>query len=130
MRPKGSVSWDYFREKCVADYLDGWSDNYHGSCMAALNRFAEHYRAKKLSDVTPSRLSHFIKCMQRDGLAINTIRTHSDEALPIKAFRARNDVGDYQWRRLRKVLPLRAVGRSLYILGSDWLAYLESLEPD
>ena len=54
----------------------------------------------------------------------------SDEVLTIDAFRQRMKIGDYSWRTLRKKLPLRAVGRKLYLKGSDWLAYVQSLPPD
>lgn len=44
--------------------------------------------------------------------------------------RRRTGVGDYSWRRLRKVLPIRVIGKKHFILGHDWLEYLSTIEPE
>lgn len=54
----------------------------------------------------------------------------ADEALTLREFLRRADIGDHTWRRLRRKLRVRKVGTKRYILGSDWIALLESLPPE
>ena len=50
----------------------------------------------------------------------------SDEAYSMEEFRLRAGVGDYTWRRLRRELPVVAIGKKRFVRGADWLDYLES----
>lgn len=61
-------------------------------------------------------------------LPVQVIR--ADESYTIEEFRRRTGIGDYKWRRLRKVLPCRVDGKKIWILGADWLKHLESIEPN
>lgn len=44
-------------------------------------------------------------------------------------FRRRNKIGDHTWRELRKHL-VRRVGRKEFVLGSDWIAFLQQQPSD
>ena len=47
------------------------------------------------------------------------------EAYGVPEFRRRTGLGDYAWRQLRRRLPVRRVGKKQFLLGSDWIAFLQ-----
>ena len=49
-------------------------------------------------------------------------------AYTLVEFLKRIDCGDATWRVIRRRIKLRRVGRRVYVLGQDWLAYLESID--
>jgi len=55
---------------------------------------------------------------------------NAGEAYTAAEFRRRNGIGDYAWRKLRRELPIRCVGKKRFVLGADWLAFLHQQAPD
>ena len=54
----------------------------------------------------------------------------ADEGLTLREFLKRADLGDHTWRKIRPQIKVRRIGYKVYVLGSDWLEFLASVEPD
>ena len=52
----------------------------------------------------------------------------ANESYTIEQFRAKTGLGDYSWRRISKLLPVKVIGRKHYVLGRDWIDLLTRLE--
>jgi hypothetical protein len=53
-----------------------------------------------------------------------TISIH--ESYSLREFRLRTGMGDFAFREARKDgLPVRKVGQKIFMLGSDWLEFLQ-----
>jgi hypothetical protein len=54
----------------------------------------------------------------------------ADECYTVREFRRRAGLGDFAWREIRKKLRVVTIGRKQFVLGADWLRFLESQTQD
>jgi len=54
----------------------------------------------------------------------------ANQAYTLREFLRRTDLGDHAWRQVRRRLRLRRVGQKIFVLGRDWIDYLDKLALD
>lgn len=54
----------------------------------------------------------------------------ADEAYTLTEFRRRTRLGERAWRAIRHRVRVCKVGRKMFVLGADWLAFLASVGDD